>query len=99
MNRSHVTGARPSGGVPPAYRALHDYLKARFADTVVLTLTQIEDLIGDRLPAIARTQADWWDDTDAEGRPSSQSGCWTLANRHAHANLRAGTVAFDRVSI
>lgn len=37
--------------VPSAYLPLHKYLDGRYAETVVLGLTQIEDLMGTGLPA------------------------------------------------
>lgn len=82
--------------IPVEYRALHKYLSARFADTVVLTFAQIEDLLGSALPDLARRQPDWWADGDAAGGASAQSSCWTQANRSASPNLRAMTVTFDR---
>jgi hypothetical protein len=46
--------------VPPEYRALCTYLEHRYASVVVLTLEQIEALLGSPLPAPARTERDWW---------------------------------------
>ena len=36
------------------YRLLHEYLRKRYADTVVLTFDRIEDLLGFTLPTEAR---------------------------------------------
>jgi hypothetical protein len=41
---------------------LHEYLEKRFADTV-LTLQQLQDLLGVALPASALTDSAWWADT------------------------------------
>ena len=49
------------------YLLLYTYLDTRFADTVVLTFAQIEDVLGFALPAQARLQAAWWT-ADADGR-------------------------------
>lgn len=82
--------------VPAEYRTLHKFLSTRFADTVVLTFAQIEDLLGFALPDVARREMDWWADGRASGTDSVQASCWTQANRTARPNLRARTVTFDR---
>lgn len=79
------------------YRILSKYLEDRYADTVVLTFQQIEDLLGFALPDRARTDPAWWT-TAAEGGADRFSDAWTLASRTAKANLPAGTVVFERVS-
>jgi len=83
--------------VPAEYLPLHTYLEGRFADTVVLTLAQIEDLLGFTLPSLARIQREWWTNAQ-EDNPSAQSLSWTEASRTATANLRAQTVVFERTS-
>jgi hypothetical protein len=42
--------------VPREYRALYTYLEHRYASVVVLTLEQIDALLGFALPAPARTE-------------------------------------------
>lgn len=42
------------------YRALHKYLHERYADTIVMTFGEIEDLIGFSLPDAARVEPAWW---------------------------------------
>jgi hypothetical protein len=88
-------GTRPP--VPPEYLPLHKYLDGRYADTVVLTFSEIEDLIGITLPDIAHSDKSWWDNGD-EGASSPQSQSWTRANRTAKANMPAKIVVFDRTS-
>jgi hypothetical protein len=78
------------------YQPLHLYLKNRFADNVVLTLVQIEDLLGHALPAPAHTEAEWWASAGASGEPSTQARSWVHANRTATPRLGAGTVSFVR---
>ena len=78
------------------YRLLHKYLRERFADRLVLTFTQIEDLIGFALPSLARVQLDWWGENDAAGQRNKQSEAWTLAGRTASVNLSAQCVTFER---
>ena len=82
--------------VAAPYAALHAYLKGRYADMVVLTFTEIEDLMGFALPDRARTNPDWWSN-DGDADPSAQSRTWTQASRTATPNLFARTVAFERV--
>lgn len=76
------------------YRFFYKYLDERYADTVVLTFRQIEDLLGFALPTPARTSADWW--TDAAEPQWSDS--WRLAHRTAKPNLVAQHVVFERIA-
>jgi len=78
------------------YTALHAYLKGRYADTVVLTFAEMEDLIGFALPDAARVHAEWWSN-DAGDQTSPQSLTWVKAGRRATPNLFARTVTFERV--
>jgi hypothetical protein len=73
---------------------LYKYLDERYADAVVLTFAEIEDLVGFELPELARLSNDWWTTPDATAPRFADS--WILANRTARPNLRALTVAFDR---
>jgi len=90
---------RPSIPVPAEYLPLHKYLDNRFADTVVLTFREIEDLLGARLPDLASRQNDWWANDAADSPASPQSLSWTQASRTAEPNLRARSVRFERVSV
>lgn len=83
-----------SGG---AYAALQKYLTARYADAVVLTFAQIEDLVGFSLPESA-WELSWWALPVSGAAPSAQSQSWTLAKRTATPNLSAETVLFERTS-
>ena len=82
--------------MPGKYKTLYQYLEGRFANVVVLTFAQVEDLLGFVLPAAARTDLAWWANPNPDTAPSSHSRSWTLATRTATANLRAQTVAFER---
>lgn len=81
------------------YERLHCYLRDRFANRVVLTFAEIEDLVGFQLPVGARVDAAWWYADVATGVSSPQSDAWTLASRTAVVNLQAQRVLFDRISL
>jgi hypothetical protein len=81
-----------------AYAALHKYLSSRYADAVVLTFAQIEDLLGFPLPDPARLDSSWWAAAAPGATPSVQSQAWTLASRTAAPNLSAEIVLFERAS-
>ena len=64
--------ARAGASMSGPYLLLYTYLDTRFADTVVLTFAQIEDVLGFALPAQARLQPEWWTDaTDQRGGAAS----------------------------
>ena len=76
------------------YLLLYNYLENRYANTVVLTFAQIEDLLGFVLPEQARLHQEWWTDADPAGPNHSDS--WILAQRTATPNLIAQIVVFER---
>jgi hypothetical protein len=80
------------------YRTLHKYLHDRYADTIVMTFGEIEDLIGFGLPDAARLEPAWWASAEGSGVPSPQSLAWTQANRSATPRLPAQVVVFERIS-
>lgn len=88
---------RPST-VPAEYRPLHKYLEERYAENLVLTFAEIEDLLGFALPASARVTAEWWATADVAALRTPQSRSWTEASRTAKANLPAQIVLFQRSS-
>lgn len=77
------------------YLELYKYLEHRYADTVVLTFAEIEDLLGFALPDLARLRREWWTGLDLNPAPKP-SDAWTLASRTANPNLLARTVVFER---
>ena len=89
---------RQPSAVPSEYRPLHKYLDERFANTVVLTFSEIEDLLGITLPGPARLQPEWWANPDPDHAASAQSHSWIQASRTAKANLVAKTVVFERAA-
>jgi hypothetical protein len=92
------TGRAPGRGakVPGKYASLHNYLVNRYADSVVLTFAQLEDLLGGALPDSARAQHEWWTHRDTDADKFSCSDAWILAGRTAKPNLLARTVTFER---
>ena len=78
------------------FKVFFDYLENRYANTVVLTFGQIEDLLGSALPPAALVDNDWWTGTEVDvGKPQC-SDCWLLARRSAVPNLTARVVSFAR---
>jgi len=77
------------------YLLLYKYLENRYANRVVLTFAEIEDLLGFALPGQARLHQEWWTDADNPAA-SHYSDSWTLASRTAVPNLMAQTVVFER---
>jgi len=89
--------AKPHGRVMAGkYLLLYKYLENRYADTVVLTFAEIEDLLGFALPDRARLQREWWTAADAGADGANYSDSWILASRTALPNLMARTVVFER---
>ena len=80
------------------YGPLYQYLEHRYADTVVLTFGQMEDLLGFALPAPARTDSAWWTYRDGDAASPHHSEAWSLAHRTATPNLPAGNVLFERIA-
>ena len=90
------TADPPQRAMSGKYLLLYKYLENRYANRVVLTFAEIEDLLGFALPGQARLHREWWTDaeTDVAGSPHSDS--WILARRTAEPNMLARTVAFER---
>ena len=80
------------------YKLLYRYLEDRFANRVVLTFSEIEDLLGFALPQEARLQREWWTNAAADVLQPSYSDSWVMARRTAQPNLMAKTVVFERPS-
>jgi hypothetical protein len=100
MSRETVDDAmaiteRRTVAVSGKYALLHKYLENRYADIVVLTFGQIEDLMGSALPPLARTDA-WWTVAETNVKDLRPSDAWTRAGRTATPNVRAETVIFER---
>ena len=91
--------AKPLGRVMSGqYLLLYRYLENRYANTVVLTFAEIEDLLGFALPDQARLHQEWWTDAKTNGAGPNYSDSWILASRTAMPNLVARTVVFERAA-
>jgi hypothetical protein len=84
--------------VTAGYRSLYKYLHDRYADTVVLTFAEMEDLLGFALPDAARVEEAWWANAEPDSAPSPQFLSWSQANRSATPRLLARVVVFERTS-
>ena len=93
-----VIRERHSSAASGEYSSLNKYLENRYADVIVLTFGQIEDLLGFTLPPLARTYQAWWTLGETNGEAPRHSDAWTLAGRTATPNLQAKTVTFERTS-
>lgn len=94
LDAARVTG--PRSAMSGKYLSLYTYLENRYANRVVLTFAEIEDLLGFALPNVARLREDWWTSPDPDTPRPSYSDSWILASRTARPNLLALTVVFDR---
>jgi len=91
--------AKPAGRpMTGRYLLLYKYLENRYANNVVLTFAEIEDLLGFALPDQARLRQEWWTDKETAGADPNHSDSWTLASRTAKPNMGAKTVAFERAA-
>ena len=96
-NQLNPAGAEAeAAGTSGKSMPLHKYLDQRYADAVVLTFAEIEDLVGCTLPDLARLSNDWWTKPEPDAVCSRFADSWIHAKRTARPNLRARTVAFDR---
>jgi hypothetical protein len=75
---------------------LYKYLENRYANVVVLTFAEIEDILGFALPELARASREWWTNADADAREPGYAQSWIRAHRTATPNLLAKTVVFER---
>jgi hypothetical protein len=96
---THADTPKPPGRVMSGkYVLLYKYLENRYANTVVLTFKEIEDLLGFTLPDQARLHQEWWTEAAAGVAGSNYSDSWILASRTAMPNLLARTVVFERAA-
>ena len=98
-NDADAEPPKPRGRVMSGtYQLLYRYLEDRYANTVVLTFAEIEDLLGFALPDQARLHSEWWTAPEPSVPGSNYSDSWILASRTARPNLLARNVVFERIS-
>jgi len=96
---AHAETTKPHGRVMSGkYLLLYKYLEGRYANTVVLRFTEIEDLLGFSLPDQARADHEWWTNPEPGVGGANYSDSWILASRTAIPNLLAQTAVFERAS-
>ena len=96
---AEVETPKPQGRVMTGqYLLLYTYLENRYANTVVLTFAEIEDLLGFSLPDQARLHQEWWTDVETNVAGADYRDSWILASRTATPNMTAKTVVFERAS-
>lgn len=77
------------------YQPLGDFLAAREASPWRATFTEIEAILGGKLPPSARTYSAWWSNDD---RSHSQARAWIEAGwETANVDIEGETVEFHRV--
>src|SRR5947207_2779288 len=75
-----VERPKPQGrSMSGEYLSLHKYLEERYANTVVLSFGEIEDLLGFSLPDQARVRQEWWTEAAARVAGSNYADSWILA--------------------
>jgi hypothetical protein len=92
-----VGQAPPTRAVSGKYRLLYKYLVERYADRIVMTFSEVEDVLGFKLPDEARREEAWWTRQTPSVPPSNQSDAWIFASRFATANVPAQIVVFERL--
>lgn len=79
------------------YYPLYDHLRQSGRDELTLTFYALEELLGERLPATARTQRAWWSN---RSRGAVQATAWMRAGYHVEKiDLAAEIVTFRKPGI
>lgn len=86
---------RPEGAHGDGYAALAEHLRRATTDVVTLQLSELELLIGRRLPASARKHPAWWANSSRGGH--SHARAWLDEGWRAQVDLPGGAVTFRRV--
>lgn len=78
------------------YDPLHRYLRQQFAAEVVLTFSEIENLLTALLPKSARRR-EWWANETADDTTHVQCRAWMRAGYLAFPTLDAERVLFQKI--
>ena len=77
------------------YDPLHRYLRRQSAAELVLTFSEIENLLTALLPKSARRR-EWWANETSEATPHVQCGAWMRAGYLAFPTLETERVVFRK---
>jgi hypothetical protein len=77
------------------YDSLLAFLREQPGDTRTLTLTEIETLVGQRLPRTALLRSYWWNRQPGTMGPRLAAAGWRVAHARRGGDL---TVTFMRIS-
>ena len=78
------------------YDPLRDYLKAEGTKTVLLTFSEIESIIDDKLPESVWSHRQWWENQIDSSR-RSQARAWMMAGYGVETvDQKGGSVTFVR---
>lgn len=76
------------------YYPLYQYFQQSTEDIILLTVADVQSILGGRLPAPARTQRAWWSNRRTA---NAQSAAWLEAGyRVDELNLESGRVLFRK---
>jgi hypothetical protein len=84
-----------NGSSSSKYDPLILHLAKHGGEYLTLTFMEIEELLGELLPASARSHLAWWANTKSDPT-HSWANRWTAAGWHARADLPHGRVTFSR---
>lgn len=86
---------QPRGSSASKYDPLILHLASYSGEALTLTFAEIEELLGEALPASARTHLAWWANTKSDST-HSWAYRWTALGWHARADLPGERVSFAR---
>ncbi|WP_288432626.1 hypothetical protein [uncultured Deinococcus sp.] len=82
--------------ISESYRSLARYLDGRHEQSLVLSLEDIEEILGNPLPASASKHNAWWSNTDTH----SQAKAWLKVGwKTRHVDLKSRNVVFYRIAV
>jgi hypothetical protein len=88
-------GLKSSAPSVSKYDPLIEHLVGLRGNAVTITFAEVEEILGERLPASARTYQAWWANTEADPT-HTWARRWTEAGWRAQVDLPAERVTFTR---
>ena len=99
-SRFRLSNAQRKRHLSKASMSVYDPLRAKLdtirEQTVRLTFSEIEDLLGRPLPASAYKFSAWWGNESSRKTGHTQSTAWLLAGFEARVSLKHRAVEFKR---